>query len=75
MAPIDAAKILLQHILYLNATCDERDAGLYPPADGRLLPEAIEVLQEYGEVPKDLAPKLRGADCMVAATAAASLCF
>jgi len=75
MSPIDAAKILLQHILYLNATCAERDAGFYPPVDARLLPEAIKKLQEQSEIPEDLVPKLKGADCMVAAMAAAQKCF
>ena len=30
MSPLDAAKIILAHMLYICATVKERDEGLYP---------------------------------------------
>jgi len=67
---IQAAKILLSHCLYIVATVEERNRGLYGPPDGNLS-EALEVLKKMKPLPEGMAAGIFGGITMEAAIKAA----
>jgi hypothetical protein len=73
MSPFEAAKIFLGHILYVNASVKQREAGLYedPLEHVDDFSESIKVLKEHRLPPDDLLDRLPGGYMMYAAVSAA----
>lgn len=72
MAPYDAAKIFLGHLLYVNASVAERDKGLYAPnCTSEEFNQAVEILKNHHLPPRDIMSDIPGGYMMYAAISAA----